>query len=70
MNNNNGPESGARPVLSFESRVACQPAEHTMEILRVGWSASAGELPLIGPGFSDRIVTGKLWQCGLLQQQA
>lgn len=27
-NKNNSPESGTRLVLSFESRVACQPAEH------------------------------------------
>lgn len=70
-NNNSNPESGARPVLSFEYRVACQPAEH------IRWKFSESDGPLrpanyrsSDPGSLGGIVTGTLWQCGLLQQQS
>lgn len=59
------------PYLSFASRVACQPAEDTRwKFSESEWSASAGELPPIGPGLRKRIVKGALWQCGLLQHQS
>lgn len=59
-NNTTSPESGARPVLSLESRVVCQPAEHT----RWKFSESDGPLRpvLTGPGFSEGIQTDALWQ--------